>query len=420
MAGQQHNDPRTDLGAGGPRTGEHHGRRTGRPPVRARLSGFAQWWRRAASHSGHERHSVLLIGKSVLAAALAWVVAHDLMGARSPAFAPFSAVLVMQPTVYQSVVQSLRYAGAVVVGVAVQAALGLAAGPGLVAFVLVALVALVVGQWARLGSQGTQVPTAAFFAFATYTAATDDGDRLAQLAQIVLLVLIGCSIGTLVHSVVVPPMRHRSAEFGISTLARTLAELLADIAPVLREGEPGGDSTGRLRRRADMTDVLITRARASMRTAQDSVHFNPRRHLRGHRTHTSFQGYATVLEALVRTLYQVASLTRSLDQWYEQGEDRHEDLPFLRSYADFLDSLVEFAHVLVALDEERLPSQAKELNRLSEEAEHLRRALAEEAVRRELPLADPSRPYGVLVVEATRLREECRHCCDALRHWARE
>ncbi|MET7760852.1 hypothetical protein [Streptomyces sp. NPDC005336] len=30
-------------------------------------------------------------------------------------------------------------------------------------------------------------------------------------------------------------------------------------------------------------------------------------------------------------------------------------------------------------------------------------------------LADPTRPYGVLVVEATRLTEEFRNTCDILR-----
>ncbi|NGO75538.1 hypothetical protein G6045_07575 [Streptomyces sp. YC504] len=378
---------------------------------RERLHGTAHWWRRALAWSGHERHTALLIGKSALAATLAWFVAHHLMQAQSPAFAPFSAVLVMQTTVYQSVLHSLRYTGAVVVGVAVQTALALTLGPGWPAFALVALVTLGIGRWAKLGSQGAQVPTAAFFAFATFVAA-EPGDRLAQLGQIVLLVLIGCATATAVHLALVPPMRHRSAEFGIGILARAFAGLLADATSALREEERGEERTGRL----DHTDALIAQARADLRTAQESVSFNPRRYLRGHRGHTSFDGYATVLEALVRTLYQMASLHRSLDQWHEEHE-RHGDGAFLRNYARFLDALQEFAQVLGDLDEDRLPGQARRLGRLAEEAGELRHALAEEAVRQGLPLADPSRPYGVLVVEATRLWEECRRASDALRQW---
>ncbi|MBB6438924.1 FUSC family protein [Streptomyces candidus] len=379
----------------------------------------AQWWQRAWSYSGHERHTVLLIAKSALAATLSWFVAYDLMHAKSPAFAPFSAVLTMQATVYRSLVQSLRYVGAVVVGVAVQAALGLSAGPTLATFALVAVITLAVGRWAPLGSQGTQVSTAAFFAFSTYVSTSTNDTRLEQLQQIVLLVLVGCAIGAAVHILVVPPMRYRNAEYGIRSLAHTLRDLLGDMAPVLREGAPDEDSTAQWRRRADRTDTLISGARSSLRTAEESIHFNPRSRLPGHRGHTSFQGYAVVLEALVRTLYQMASLTRSLDRWHGE-ESGYEYLPFLRSYAGFLDALGKCAAVLADLDESRLPSQAKELCRLADEAQQQRQALAEEAVARGLPLTDPSQPYGELVVEATRLMEECNNCCDALRSWAED
>ncbi|MFJ4880537.1 aromatic acid exporter family protein [Streptomyces sp. NPDC088745] len=382
-----------------------------------------RWLRRAFHHSGHERHTLLLAAKSVVAATLAWFIAYDVMGARSPAFAPFSAVLVMQTTVYQSVVQSLRYVGAVVVGVAVQAALGFIAGPDLLTFVLVAIIALAIARWPVLGSQGSQVPTAAFFAFSTYVAAADSADRIGQLAQIVALVAIGCVVGTLVHIVLVPPLRHRSAEDSIHTLAHTLRALLSDMVPELREGAPQQESAAQWRRRAARTDRLIDEARAGLRTAQESVHLNPRGRLRGHRRHVSFDGYSAVLEALVRTLYQVASLTRSLDQWYGDSEGsvvEGDDRPFLRRYADFLDALAALTDVLGELDEDRLPEQAEQLCGLAEKAQECRRALSEEASRQGLPLADPAHPYGVLVVEATRLMEECQNCCDVLQGWARE
>ncbi|MET7802601.1 aromatic acid exporter family protein, partial [Streptomyces decoyicus] len=128
----------------------------------------AQWWRRAWGSEGHERHTALLIGKGTVAATLAWVLAHNVLHAQSPAFAPFSAVLIMQVTVYQSLLQSTRYVGAVAAGMTVQAALGFLGGPDLLTFALVALAALTIGRWPALGSQGSEVPIAAFFAFSTY------------------------------------------------------------------------------------------------------------------------------------------------------------------------------------------------------------------------------------------------------------
>lgn len=169
-----------------------------------RLARVRRWFGRAGS-DGHERHTLALIGKSTLAAAVSWVIARDVMAAQSPAFAPFSAVLIMQVTVYQSLVQALRYVGAVAVGVGLQGVLGLLAGPHLLTFVLVTLAALAIGRWRPLGSQGSQVATAAFFAFSTYVSATSDAQRWSQLGQIIVLVLIGCGIGVVVNTLVLPP-----------------------------------------------------------------------------------------------------------------------------------------------------------------------------------------------------------------------
>lgn len=380
-----------------------------------RLSRMGQWWRRALGSEGYERHTVLLIGKSTVAATLAWVVSFSLLNAQSPAFAPFSAVLIMQVTVYQSLLQSSRYVAAVAVGVAVQAALGFLGGPELLTFALVALVALTIGRWPALGSQGSQVATAAFFAFSTYISATSDLEKVTQLGQIILLVLIGCGIGVLVNVAVVPPLRYRSAEHGIHTLAHALADLVGDMHPALRAHEVDPERTGQWRGRAQRTEGLVTQARAGLHTAQESLHYNPRRLLRRHRGRTGFDGYDAVLAALERVLYQMGSLTRSLDRWSkDESSPRYE--AFLECYADFLASVCEITEVLAGLDEDKLNDQAPQLCRLADRAQQCRRRVTEQAEHDGLPLADPARPYGVLVIEATRLMEEFQYTCDVLQH----
>lgn len=385
--------------------------RQGRP------SRVAQWWRRAWGWEGHERHTALLIGKSTLAATLAWVLSYNVLDAQSPAFAPFSAVLIMQVTVYQSLLQSTRYVGAVAAGVAVQAALGFLGGPDLLTFALVALVALTIGRWPALGSQGSQVATAAFFAFSTYISATSDLDKITQLGQIILLVLIGCGVGVLVNVTVFPPLRLRGAEHGIRSLADAQRDLVGDMYPALRQGELDEDRAAHWRERADRTGELVTQARTGLRTARESIQYNPRRLLRRHRGNTSFEGYGAVLEALERTLYQLASLTRSLHQWSKsEDEDPHNHASFLACYADFLESITEINEVLAALDEDRLNEQAPQLCRLSDQAQQRRHRVSEQAEQDHLPLMDPARPYGVLVLEATRLMEEFQYTCDVLQH----
>ncbi|GAB3721994.1 aromatic acid exporter family protein [Nocardiopsis nanhaiensis] len=164
--------------------------------------GQRRWLGRASHSDAYERHTLLLIGKSTLAAALAWVVARYLTDASPPAFAPFSAVPIMRVTVYQSLRQSLRYVGAVALGIAVQAVLGFTVGPNIPTFVIATLFALGIGRWRALGAQGPQVATGAFFAFATFVAADNNTERLVDLAQIQLLVVVGCCIGTAVNFLV--------------------------------------------------------------------------------------------------------------------------------------------------------------------------------------------------------------------------
>ncbi len=348
------------------------------------------------------------------------MISYNLLQARSPAFAPFSAVLIMQVTIYQSLVQSLRYVGAVAAGVAVQAALGFLAGPDVLTFALVAAIALTIGRWPALGAQGSQVATAAFFAFSTYSTATTDTEKITQLGQIVLLVLIGCGVGFLVNLTVFPPMRYRSAEYGIRTLAHALSDLVSDVYPALRDGDLDRERTEQWRARAAQTEGLITQARSGLQTAKESLYYNPRRLLRRGRVPTAFDGYASVMEALERTLHQMASLTRSLDRWRADREDENgaDHRPFLACYARFLESVAALAGVLEELTEESLADQARQLREWADEAQRRREQVADEAERQNLPLTDPARPYGVLVIEATRLMEEFQHTCDVIQDHA--
>ncbi len=111
-------------------------------------------------------------------------------------------------------------------------------------------------------------------------------------------------------------------------------------------------------------------------------------------------------------MYQLASLTRSLDQWRQDGSER--DRRFLRGYADFLESVSRITQVLGQLTEESLPDQAGELRGLADRAQECCRRVTEQTEEDGLPLTDPAYPYGVLVVEATRLMDEFQYTCDVL------
>ncbi|PWI44463.1 hypothetical protein CK485_11845 [Streptomyces sp. ICBB 8177] len=360
---------------------------------------------------------MLLVGKSVVAAALAWFVAHDVLHARSPAFAPFSAVLIMNVTLYESLRQAALYVGAVAIGVLVQAGIGFVAGPRLLAFVLLAAITLSIERWPVLRSQRAQVSTAAFFAFATYVSTAGAAQKAVQLGWIVVLVLLGCSIGVAVNLFVAPPLRYRSAEYAIQSLAAAVDALLRELAPALREGRLEGQETQRLGELALHAEGLIAQARSAVETAQQSVWFNPRRFLPRHRARTSFDRYRSVINALERVTYQLSSLVRALRQWEEPESLPYQDL--LSRYADFLDDVDGMMRVLAGIDEDALAAQASRLAELADRAEDERRRVAEQADADHLPLSDPARPYGILVVEASRIMEELRNTSDALAAAAR-
>lgn len=310
--------------------------------------------------------------------------------------------------------QALRYVGAVVLGVGLQGLLGALAGPGLFTFVLVALAALAIGRWRPLGPQGSQVATAALFAFSTYVAATSNSERWSGIGQIIALVLIGCGIGVLVN-LIFPPMRYRSAEHGIHTLANSLYGLIGDIYPALREGKLEEEGTRRWRQRATQLGPVAQQAQSSVYTAWESILYNPRRLRHRHRHQSSFQNYQALIDALERVCDQVASMARSLDQWHDADGSRGH-LGFLRTYGDFMASLARIAELLSRIDEDRLQDQAQELSEATAEAQRCHDRLREDAQAGSVPLSDPRRPYGILMAEAARLIEEFQYTSDVLNY----
>jgi uncharacterized membrane protein YgaE (UPF0421/DUF939 family) len=390
-----------------------------RAPATGHTARTRQWLRRAATSGSHERDTLLVVAKSTVAACVAWFLAQRVMHAQSPAFAPFSAVLMMQITVYQSVLQALRYVAAVAAGVALQGLFGFLAGPDLLTFALVAAGALLIGRWRPLGSQGSQVATAAFFAFSTYLSAVSTAERFSGLGQIVVLVLLGCGVGVLVNLVLFPPLRYRGTEYGVRTLAHGLCDLISDICAALREEQLGEERTRQWRHRGTDLNSTVAQARSMADTAWESLYYNPRRLLGRSRRSTDFTGYRAVLDALERVSYQVASMTRSLDEWHDDAAEDQERArwgAFLRAYGDFLASIATITHLLGQLDEDRLRLQARELCQAGEAAQTCRDGLAEHADVEALPVSDLARPYGILLVEASRLMEEVQYTCDTLQH----
>jgi Aromatic acid exporter family member 1 len=310
-----------------------------------RGSRWRQAVRRGWEHSGPERDTILLIVKSALAATIAWVLADVVLAAPSATFAPFSALLMVQVTISQSLDQALRYAGAVVAGVVLTAALSLVLGPTIPTFAILMLAGLTIGRWRRLGSQGSQVAVAALFAFSAFAQSSSQESSLTQLSSIAGLVVGGCAIGVLVNLLIVPPLRYRGGAYAVSSLSASETDLLTDMGRAMGAGMPDRDQIRDWSSRAGQIQGLVGQARASIEQAAESMRLNPRRLFM--RETVEFSGYRHTVTALERANEQALSMTRGLDHAATRnvGPDDTERA-FAGRCATVLDAAADAAEIL--------------------------------------------------------------------------
>ncbi len=369
--------------------------------------------RRGLKHAGPDRDALLLILKSVVAATVAWLIANDVLGAPSATFAPFTALLMVQATISQSLDQSARYAAAMVVGVVLAGLLTPLFGAAAWTFAILILIALVFGRWRKLGKQGPQVGVAALFAYSSFAQSGPSAASFVQLASIAGLVVLGCTLGVVTNLVLVPPMRYRSAEYGISALSRSLCDLLSDLADGLRRGVPDKEQADAWMDRANEFPNTVTQARSTVEHAAETMRFNPRRLFLP--SSGSFEGHRTIVNALERASEQLRSAVRGLtyaaNTDHPQGQKHHE---FLHGYAEMLATAAEAARVLGELHTADDTQRLDELDDATARARQAYSTLIEDAENQELDNPRQWPIYGALQTDGHRLVEEFIQARDNL------
>src|SRR5829696_2504938 len=102
---------------------------------------------------------VVQLGKTVLAAVTAWVVADEVLGLSQPFLAPWTALLVVHATVYRTLSNGAQQVAATVVAVLLATAVGEAFGLTTWAIALLLVVALLLGAVPWLGVEATTIAT---------------------------------------------------------------------------------------------------------------------------------------------------------------------------------------------------------------------------------------------------------------------
>lgn len=358
------------------------------------------WLRRAGSSQGYERDTVLLLVKCALAGIVSWGLADYVFASPQPTYAPFTALLVVQSTVYRSLLQSVQYVVAVLLGVLFAALFGTSIQPAMAAFAIMLVFGLLSGRWNRLGAQGMQVPIVGIFAFNSLT-----GNASSQLMTIVLMVLLGAGVGVLSNVLLLPPMRYRDAGEGVRELSDSLHTLLCDMAEGLGAGIPDADTAEDWARRATALDDTAAKARKAVEHGAESVSYNPRRLLT--RQHpASFAGFRTTLDCLERAVGQVRSISRGIQHASEDevrtGEHRlaTPGAEFLRAYAGLLEVAAAAARDLGHTNEEN-DGEAEALDGHLDDGRRRYGELTEQvSERNEWPAC------GALLIDAERLLQE--------------
>lgn len=184
-----------------------------------------------------ERDPALQMVKTALATMLAWVVSDLLIAdGPPPVFAAIAAMLVVQPSINQSLSKGVERSAGVVAGVMLATGLGMVFGSASWV-VLIAVSAALAMSWALRLTPGSanQVAISALLVLAL--GASDPDYGFARVVE----TGIGAAIGIIVHLVLVPPVALAPAREALDELGEETAQALERLARALttRQIRPG-------------------------------------------------------------------------------------------------------------------------------------------------------------------------------------
>ncbi|MGW2480148.1 FUSC family protein [Streptomyces sp. NPDC001571] len=229
--------------------------------------------RRALAGPGPERDMGVQALKAAGAALIAWLLAGWWWQAPMALMAPWTAVALVQSTVYRSVRAGVQQLALIASGTLIAAAAVSLTHSTTAAIALALPLTTLLGNYTRFGDQGLYASSTALFVltYGTYSA-TDIGHRLLES-------LLGAVVGIAVNALVLPPVHLRGVHDVLPGPPRQAARLARLMADDLEAGH-GSDHAQNWKAQSDR----LTQALADLRTArgwtQESLRLNPGHRLR--------------------------------------------------------------------------------------------------------------------------------------------
>ncbi|NHI16987.1 FUSC family protein [Microbacterium excoecariae] len=288
------------------------------------------------------RAPLVQVAKSAVATLAAWGLSLLVIpDGPPPVFAAIAALLVVQPSVSQSMTKAIERSTGVLVGVVIASALGLAFGSATWVLMLAIAVALL-AAWALKMTPGTtnQVGISALLVLALGAATPDYA--VARVVE----TLVGAAIGFVVNLAIVPPVAVGPAHRALDGVGKELAATLERLADALASPvEPARREE--LLLTARLLRPMRDQAETAIEDARDSLALNPR----GRRHRRELDEVERVLETLSPVVTQVIGMSRA---FYDRYDDAISAEPV---FADIAEQLRRAAHD-VRLTLRRTPTAA--------------------------------------------------------------
>ncbi|MGA5097358.1 FUSC family protein [Streptomyces lavendulocolor] len=253
------------------------------PAARAQELGQRAGWeaaavgrsvRRALAGPGPERDLAVQAIKAAGAAILAWAVAGWWWQAPLALMAPWTAVALVQSTVYRSVRTGVQQVVLIAAGtVLAAAAAGLTGGNTMAAMAIALPVTALLGNYSRFEGQGVYASTTALFVLVY--GSFSGFDILHRLLE----TLLGAVIGIGVNALILPPVHLRHAHESLYRLPGDGAELLRTMAREMEQGYERRQAQEWYTRARRLPQLLTDLHNARMWT-RESLRLNPRRRIR--------------------------------------------------------------------------------------------------------------------------------------------
>jgi len=259
---------------------------------------------RAASRS-----PLLQVVKTSLASVIAWVAAWLLLDQPLPIFATIAALLVVQPSLNQSLAKGIERSLGVLVGVLLAYGASHLFGEsswGVLAIIVVALLL----AWALRLTPGSanQIPISAMLVLAIGAGNTAD-----YALERIIETVIGVIVALIVNFAIVPPVLREPSRRAVRELANRIADTLDELSQVLTRGTERAELREVLSR-ARQLRALQRDAAEQVTRAEESLLLNPRRGI--HRDEIAWD--AELLRRLNVLVTRVLGMTRAVHDHYDE------------------------------------------------------------------------------------------------------